>query len=73
MWGGATPLSDYVGTCSNGLATLDPSNSRVLRVRLPCEGTLASGEDWTATSCSGDNLLRLAAASDKWVLGGCYS
>lgn len=39
LFDGLTPLSDYVGTCSYGKARLDRSNSRIVTISLPCNGT----------------------------------
>jgi hypothetical protein len=60
-------LTSYVSSCSGGLAALSRNNSRTATIRLPCTGMLDSGDVWVHNSCSGDNLMRLAAAADKWV------
>lgn len=38
LFDGLTPLSDYVATCSYGKAKLDRTNSRIVTIRLPCQG-----------------------------------
>ncbi|KXZ53822.1 hypothetical protein GPECTOR_6g740 [Gonium pectorale] len=58
LYGGLTPFTDYVATCSYGKARFDQQNTRILTVKLPCNGTgHVTGMRWTSDSCSQDNLF----------------
>ncbi len=59
-------LGGYVANCSGGVGYIAAQNSLAIDVKLGCSGRLLSdGSAWTATSCSGDNMMRLAYAADE--------